>query len=72
MQTAGRKEHTRLEVVVRRAGVALESRLTTVTPVNEADIVDFIVVVLGNQDTYSLHVWLDTGLEELKNCIYHR
>ena len=37
---------TRLEVVVARAGVAMELRLTAVT-VNEADIVDFIMVVLG-------------------------
>ena len=34
--------------------------------VNEADIVDFIMVVLGYYDTYSLHVRLDTGQEELK------
>tara|TARA_B110001450_G_scaffold136088_1_gene127812 strand:- start:146 stop:400 length:255 start_codon:yes stop_codon:yes gene_type:complete len=39
--------HARLEIVVRRAGVAMELRPTTVT-VNEADhIVDFIMVVLG-------------------------
>jgi len=37
---------TRLEVVVRRAGVAMELKPTTVT-VNKADIVDFIMVVLG-------------------------
>ena len=35
-----------LEVVVRRAGVAMELKPTTVR-VNEADIVDFIMVVLG-------------------------
>ena len=33
--------------------------------VNEADFVDFIMVVLGYYDTYGLHVWLGTGQEEL-------
>ena len=43
----------------------MELKPTTVR-VNEANIVDFIMVVLGYYDTYSLHVRLDTGQEELK------
>ena len=43
----------------------MELRPTTVT-VNEADVVDFIMmVVLGYYDTYSLHDWLGTSQEEL-------
>ena len=42
----------------------MKLRPTTVT-VNEADIADFIMVVLGYYDTYCLHVWLGTGQEEL-------
>ena len=49
----------------------MELRPTTVT-MNEADIVDFIVVVLGYYDTYSLHVWLDTGQEELQSMYISR
>ena len=38
----------------------------TTVRVNEANIVDFIMVVLGYYDTYSLHVrFATTGQEEL-------